>query len=260
VPDQTARDLVAILRRSHDHLSDLVAPLDAEALVLPSYATEWSVAQVLSHLGSGARIFTLILQAGIEGDEAPGGEVFQRIWAEWDAKSPVEMRDDFLVTDEALVSRLESMTDEEVAAFSLPLWGMVLDVAAFARMRLGEHAVHAWDVEVVLDPAALVARDAVEALIDGLGVLAARSGAPADPPFAVRITTIEPARDLLVSAGEPVAIAPFVEGVAYDGHLELPAEAYLRLVYGRLGATAASAAGQSGERGLDDLRAVFPGP
>jgi uncharacterized protein (TIGR03083 family) len=260
VPDQTARDLVAILRRSHDHLSDLVAPLDAEALAGPSYASEWSVAQVLSHLGSGARIFTLILQAGIDGDEAPGGEVFQHIWAEWDAKSPVEMRDDFLVSDEALVSRLEAMTDEEVAAFSLPLWGMVLDVAAFARMRLGEHAVHAWDVEVVLDPSALVSQDAVEALIDGLGVLAARSGAPADPPFVVRATTSDPARDLLVSTGGPVMIAPFVEGAAYDGHLELPAEAFLRLVYGRLDAARTPTASTSGERWLDDLRAVFPGP
>ncbi len=55
-------------------------------------------------------------------------------------------------------------------------------------------------------------------------------------------------------------IEPYAEGTAYDGHLTLPAEAFLRLVYGRLDAAHAPAVERSGERGLDDLRTAFPGP
>jgi uncharacterized protein (TIGR03083 family) len=256
--DVLARDLIAALRRSHDRLGGLVRDLDETAVSAQSYDTEWSIAQVLSHLGSGATIFRGILQAGIDGVDAPGMDVFREIWAEWDAKSPVDMRDSFLVADEALVARLEAMTDDEVAAFSLPLWGMVLDVAAFARMRLSEHAVHTWDVEVMLDPSAVVAPDAVELLVDHLGVTAGRAGRSSDPAYAVAVVTTDPARDLVVRTGDPVTVAPADAG-ATDGRLALPAEAFLRLVFGRLDPEHTPAVEQSGERGLDDLRAAFPG-
>ena len=44
------------LHASHDHLGALVAPLDDAAIVRPAYPTEWTIAQVMSHLGSGAVI------------------------------------------------------------------------------------------------------------------------------------------------------------------------------------------------------------
>jgi uncharacterized protein (TIGR03083 family) len=256
--DARARYLIGALRRSHDRLGALVHDLDEVALNAQSYDTEWSIAQVLSHLGSGATIFRGILQAGIDGVDAPGMDVFREIWAEWDAKSPVAMRDSFLVADEALVARLEAMTDEEVAAFSLPLWGMVLDVAGFARMRLSEHAIHTWDVEVMLDPSAVVAPDAVDLLVDHLGAMAGRAGRASDPAYAVGIVTTEPARELLVRTGDPVTIEP-ADGAATDGRIALPAEAFLRLVAGRLDPEHTPAVEQSGARGLDDLRTAFPG-
>lgn len=256
--DASARDLIGVLRRSHDRLVGLVRDLDEDALRAQSYDTEWSVAQVLSHLGSGAAIFRLILDAGLAGEEPPGNEVFREIWAEWDAKSPVGMRDSFLVSDEAIVARLESLPDEQIETFSLPLWGMVLDVAAFVRMRLSEHAVHVWDVEVVLDPDAVVAADAVALLVDGLGLTAGRAGRPSDPAYAVRVVTTDPARDLVVRTGEPVTIAAWA-GDDVDGRLDLTAEAFLRLVTGRLDPEHTPPLEQSGERGLDDLRTAFPG-
>jgi uncharacterized protein (TIGR03083 family) len=256
--DATARDLIGALRRSHDRLGGLVRDLDEDAVSAQSYDTEWSIAQVLSHLGSGATIFRQVLQAGIDGVDAPGMDVFRAIWAEWDAKSAVDMRDSFLDADEALVARLEAMTDEEIAAFSLPLWGMVLDVAGFARMRLSEHAIHTWDVEVMLDPTAVVAPDAVELLVDHLGAMAGRAGRAGDPAYAVSVVTADPARELVVRTGDPVTIEP-ADGAATDGRIALPAEAFLRLVAGRLDPDHTPAVEQSGERGLDDLRAAFPG-
>ncbi|MFN8168113.1 MAG: maleylpyruvate isomerase N-terminal domain-containing protein [Candidatus Nanopelagicales bacterium] len=258
MPDASPRDLIGVLRRSHDRVAGLVRDLDEDALRAQSYDTEWTVAQVLSHLGSGATIFRLVLDAGLAGTDAPGNDVFREIWAEWDAKGPVQMRDSFLEADEAIVARLESLDDEQVATFSLPLWGMVLDIAAFVRMRLSEHAVHVWDVEVVLDPGAVVAADAVDVLVDGLGMTAGRAGRPSDPAYAVRVVTTSPARDLVVRTGDPVTLAAWA-GEDVDGRIDLPAEAFLRLVTGRLDPDHTPAVEQSGERGLDDLRAAFPG-
>ena len=39
---------------SHERLSRLVGQLGPDEVAGPSYCTEWSIAQVLSHLGSGA--------------------------------------------------------------------------------------------------------------------------------------------------------------------------------------------------------------
>ena len=48
------RDLVATLHALHDRLAAAVVELCPDQLRTRSYATEWSVADVLSHLGSGA--------------------------------------------------------------------------------------------------------------------------------------------------------------------------------------------------------------
>ena len=50
---------IGALRHSHDRLQALVGPLDPGQLEQGSYASEWSIAQVLSHLGSQAEIFGL---------------------------------------------------------------------------------------------------------------------------------------------------------------------------------------------------------
>jgi uncharacterized damage-inducible protein DinB len=43
-------DLAAALRDSHDRLASSVAGLSADEVRATSYADEWSIAQVLSHL------------------------------------------------------------------------------------------------------------------------------------------------------------------------------------------------------------------
>ena len=49
-------ELLAAVHRSHDRLAAALADLSADRLSAPSYH-DWSIAQVLSHLGSGAEIF-----------------------------------------------------------------------------------------------------------------------------------------------------------------------------------------------------------
>jgi len=45
---------ISALRHSHNRLRAAVEPLSPDQLGRPSYASEWSIAQVLSHLGSQA--------------------------------------------------------------------------------------------------------------------------------------------------------------------------------------------------------------
>ena len=70
--DSLDRAIVA-LRTHHDRLAEVIAGLTPEQLKAPSAASEWSLAQVLSHLGSGAEIFLPRYTAGIVGEAASGG-------------------------------------------------------------------------------------------------------------------------------------------------------------------------------------------
>src|ERR1700678_2693299 len=79
---------ISALRHSHDRLQAAAGPLDLAQLEQLSYASEWSIAQVLSHLGSQAEIFGLSRDAGLTGQDAPGREAFPPIWDVWNAKSP----------------------------------------------------------------------------------------------------------------------------------------------------------------------------
>src|ERR1700746_1465508 len=101
----------------------------------------------------------------------------------------------------------------------------------FAGLRLGEHAVHTWDVAVALDPAATLAPDAVGLLVDTLGQLVARAGKPGGAQRRLHVSTSSPVRHFTLETGEKVTLTPseYTEGLP---ELALPAEALIRLVYG----------------------------
>ncbi len=254
----SAARIITTLRRSQDHLAAVVAGLDASGLRRPSYAADWSIAQVLSHLGSQAEIFALLLDAGLLGGDPPGQDVFPPIWDAWNTRSPEDQAADSLSANEGFVRRLEALDATELDSLHLSAFGMDLDAAGFVRLRLPELAVHSWDIDVVLDPSATIAHDAVELLIDGVPAMAGRVGKPTQRPMTLRVSTSEPERSFaLVTDG--VRVEPWSER-AHDGVLELSAEELLRLVYGRLdSAHAASVRLDAPRLTLDELRAVFPG-
>ena len=255
--EPTPETWIGALRHSHDALRTNVEPLSEDRLTQGSYCTDWSIAQVLSHLGSGAEIFGLFLEAGLNGAEPPGPDAFPQIWQAWNERSPQAQATDALATDEVLVKRLESLTPQERDNVRLQMFGMDLDVTGLTRLRLGEHAVHSWDVAVALDPAATVAADAVNLLIDHIGPLVGRAGTQAASPQTIHVRTTDPDRDFTLDTGEPVRLAEAAN--ASDGpRLTLPAEAWLRLVYGRLDAAHTPHVEAVGVN-LDDLRQVFPG-
>jgi uncharacterized protein (TIGR03083 family) len=257
VSEETSRWLHA-LRGSHNRLATAVAGLDGAGLRSPSYDSEWSVADVLSHLGSQAEIFGLLLDAGLTGGDAPGQDAFPPIWDAWNARSPEEQVTDSLAATDEFLDRLEALDAAQSDSFRLAAFGMDIDFAMFLRMRLSEHAVHSWDVVVALDRSATVAPEAVELLLAGLPDMAARVGKPTDEPSTVQVITTEPDRTFaLVTEG--VRLEPWSErDVA--GVLRLSAEELLRLVYGRLDAAHAPSARLDADNlSLDDIRTVFPG-
>ena len=146
---------VASLRLHHDRLEALVSQLSPEQLAGPSGAAEWTVAQVLSHLGSGAEIMLGPVRAAI-GVAPPEGPENQEIWARWDASSPQEQATSFVEHDARLVEILEALTAEQRSSLAVDLGFLPEPVALEVAlgMRLDEVAAHAWDVQVSQDPAA----------------------------------------------------------------------------------------------------------
>lgn len=249
---------LAAVRRSHDHLAQLVGGRHGSELIVPSACSEWNVAQVVSHLGSQAEIFSLFVDSALEGREAPGREAFEPIWNGWNAKPPAQQVSDGIAANERLVRRLEGLDDEALAAMRLDLFGGQRDAVGLLRMRLSEHAIHTWDVEVAFDPSAQVAPDAVGLLIDNIPEMVPRAGRAAAAGRRVAVTTADPELHLNLDTGG-VSIRPG-DAEATDATLEIPAEGLLRLVYGRLG-DAHPPRGPVRSEGisLEDLQEVFPG-
>jgi uncharacterized protein (TIGR03083 family) len=244
------------LRASHDRLAAIVAGLDGAALRARSYDTDWTIADVLSHLGSGAEIMALGVEAGVSGGESPSPEAFRAIWDVWNARSPEDQAAQFLLADEALVARIEAFSADERARFRVQMFGpQPFDLAGVLALRLSEHALHAWDVAVALDPAARVAPDAVALLTETLPMMTGWLGRKADEPRTVAVAVTSPDRSFTLDTGG-VSLVPGPADTAAAASLTAPAEAFLRLVYGRLDDQAeVSATGVT----VADLQLAFPG-
>ncbi|MFI5952343.1 maleylpyruvate isomerase family mycothiol-dependent enzyme [Cryptosporangium sp. NPDC051539] len=247
---------IAALRASHDHLRDVAGGLTSEQLRSPGYPSEWTIAQTLSHLGSGAEINGLIFDAGVAGEAPPVQENFQAIWAVWDGKAPEDQGPDALAADDVLVKKFEALDDDQLSTLEFSNWSGPVDTATLAAFRLSEHAVHAWDVEVMLDPSATILPQAVGAVLEVARGLVGFAGKPG-PAGRIHVTLTDPAREYALNLGEKVSLEPWDGGDA-TGELGLPAEAFLRLLYGRLD-PAHSPSVTARDIDPDALRAVFPG-
>jgi uncharacterized protein (TIGR03083 family) len=258
----TMEDWLAAAVSSHERLSHIVGQLGPDEVAGPSYCTDWSIAQVLSHLGSGAQIFSLFLRAGLGGGPAPGMPVFEPIWERWNAMSPAEQSAEGVVADRIFLDQILTLDDQQRQSWQLDMFGEVRDLTGLLRLRLGEHAVHSWDVAVTRDPTATVAPDAAALLIDTLDQLVARTGRAVEGPVRVSVATEGPHRRfLLVSDDDGVQLHPVDDIPGDDGTptLVLPAETFIRLVYGRLDPDHTPAASQN-QGTVDLLRRTFPGP
>jgi uncharacterized protein (TIGR03083 family) len=249
-------DPLSTLRSSTEHLRRIVEDLPGRQLDAPAYPSDWSIADVLSHVGSGGVILQRRLEDALAAREtAP--EFSETVWEEWNAKSSLAKRSDALVADRELVERLESVSDEERRGFRFTMGPLSEDFDGFVGLRLNEHSLHTWDIEVTLEPNTTLSSEATSYIIDRLQLITRFTGKPSqlDGPVAVRTT--DPRRDFTLTPGsEALSLGP--SGPATRPDIELPAEAFVRLVYGRLdpGHTPVP----EGRDLLVTLRRAFPGP
>jgi uncharacterized protein (TIGR03083 family) len=251
------RNAVETLAASHSNLQEVVAAAGPPSD--PSYCSEWTIAQVLSHLGSGAEIGLLNLNAALAGEPPPDRERYVEIWDVWNAKTPEAMAADSLVADAAYVDKWQSIDDAALDALRVPMMGRELDASGYLAMRLFEHSVHTWDIAVMSDPAAGVFPAATELLVgrvpDRIG-RAAHGAKPASAPVRLEVTTVAPAEHFALAI-EPEAVA-IDDGSAPDGKVAIPGEALLRLISGRLDPAHTPAdVSVEGAVSLDELRTLF---
>jgi uncharacterized protein (TIGR03083 family) len=254
-----ARRLIGLLRVASVAPQAQAQELGEGVLEGPSYCSEWTVAQVFSHLGSGAEIFARVFAAAASGGAAPGREDFSPIWEAWNAKGPTQQARDYVTANSALLDQLERLDDGTLAGMSLDIFGATRDTAGLVRMRLNEQVLHAWDVAVALDPAEELFALAVPEILAALPAIAGWAGKATGATHDVAVHTVDPSADFLLSIGEHVSLRPGAGDGEHAARLELPAAALIRLVYGRLDPDHTPQGVGAADVEMDDLRAAFPG-
>jgi uncharacterized protein (TIGR03083 family) len=250
------RTIIA-LRSEHDVLAGLVRTLTDDQLAATSGAAEWTVAQVLSHLGSGAEIGRppIARAAG----ETVAVEDNQTIWARWDASAPRAQAEGFLESNGRWLETVEAFTPEQRSSLMVDLGFLPEPVPLLTAvgMRLSEVANHSWDVRVALDPHAGVDADSAAVLVDllagPLGFLLGFTAKPAE--LADPVSVAIPGAGLVID--DAVTVVDHLESpsATFNG----PPEAFIRLATGRLKAPYDNGVTVDGSITLDDLRRVFPG-
>ncbi len=248
---------VAALRSEHDTLAGLVRTLTDDQLATTGGADEWTVAQVLSHLGSGAEIGRAPIARST--GETVAAEDNQTIWARWDSSAPRAQAEGFLEHNERWLDLVEALTPEQRSSLTVDLGFLPEPVPLLTAlgMRLNEVANHSWDVRVAFDPQAGVDADSAAALVDLLA-----------GPVGFILSFVAKPAELAnpVSVAVPGAGLVIDEAVTVVDHLEAPSatftgpqEAFVRLVSGRLKAPYDNDVTVEGAVTLEDLRRVFPG-
>ncbi len=253
---------IAALRSEHDALAATVPTLSEAQLTGSSGASDWTVADVLSHLGSGAEITLAGLRAGLGETPAPGPGFNESVWDRWNALSPQDQAAGWLASNSALVTAFESVPEanHEDLKIDIGFLPEPLPFASFAAMRLSEAVPHGWDVRAGLDPAAALTEPSAELLAEHLSSgLSFLLGFIGQPSVAADDAVVEisgtPYRIVLddkarLTTDAATATATFAG----------PLESAMRLIYGRLGPKFTPAGVEvTGALTLDELRESFPG-
>src|SRR5579862_4465451 len=158
-----AKQSIRAMRRAHDELVARVDAFDAAQLETPSPCAEWSIADVLSHLGSASEIGLNTLETG-KADFATA----PAIWDRWNALSAPEKAAGFVEYGGRYVQAYEAQDDEafEERRIDRGYLPEPVDLGFCADLRLSEMALHGWDVEVPFDPGATLKPYLVPLVLD----------------------------------------------------------------------------------------------
>jgi uncharacterized protein (TIGR03083 family) len=244
----TFESQLEVLAASDNRLARLVGALAPEQIRQQAYPSEWTVADVLSHLGSGA----VITRGRLDGDVD-----MQAVWDEWNAKNPDAQAADALEADAALLGRLAALTPDERDQLRFAMGPMELDLTTFVGLRINEHVLHTWDIAVTFEHAATVPPDAAALAVEMLPMMASFAGKPTGADRTLTVRTVEPTRHVHIAL-RPDGVALTFSDPVEQPDLEMPADALIRLVYGRFDPDHAPPV-QGSDADLDELRRAFPG-
>ena len=104
------------LRGSVERLRAVVEGLDPDVLRTSAYPSEWTIADVLSHLGSGAQILERRMEDSLAGVDTPD-DAAPAVWDLWNAKTPDAQAADAVEADRTLLDRLDGLGSEDRERF-----------------------------------------------------------------------------------------------------------------------------------------------
>jgi hypothetical protein len=181
------------------------------------------------------------------------------VWDEWNAKSPRHRADDALRADRAFMDRLDELSDDDADRIHITAGPMTFGLVEFIGLRLNEHVLHTWDVRVALRADAVLPADAVALVVDNLELIGTYTAKATGTTRTIAVATSDPERQFTIAlTTDNAAFTPDAPPAAGHTTLHVPAEAFIRLVYGRLDADHSPAVDDP--ETLDELRRVFPGP
>jgi hypothetical protein len=169
--------------------------------------------------------------------------------------SPADQAAGVIAADHAFLERVGALTPEQQAGVQFPFGPMMLDPAEALGMRLNEHAMHTWDVEVVLDPSAVLSEQSASVMLQTLPIIVGFAAKDDGVVRELTIRTSEPTHELVLTSGD--GSVSLSTGAGHGPLVDLPAEAFVRLVYGRLDVDHTPAGIDVDTIGA--LRPLFPG-
>jgi uncharacterized protein (TIGR03083 family) len=255
------KDCLEQLHNGHDATVSLARSLGPDAYGRVSYCPDWTVAQVFSHLGSGAEIGLAILDAGL--NQRPGPDPIP-IWDRWNARQPAEMVSDFIDTNSRYLEALDRVAATDSSTLRLPFHTFQIDLATHLTFRLTEQAIHTWDIRVAFQADAEIDADAALVLVDTypvnlLGAWANPRAAEEIRPARIQVQMVEPDRTMIIDVGDVVEFhRGTLDDTDYTARITLPAPSvWVRLCTGRLDpAHTPNEVSSVGRPDLDGVRAL----
>jgi uncharacterized protein (TIGR03083 family) len=228
---------VVELRNEHEALAALAQDLSESELEIPSFASEWTVAQVFSHLGSGGEINSSNLRGALGIEPRIPHDSYKQLWARWDALPPRRQVDEFRRWHAELVERFEQILESSHPDRDVETVMGTMSAAQLAEIRLREAAIHRWDIAVVLDPDSELRADSVRVLLNQLPGMMQRladdEAADASPIDSVGLRATDHDMQYELQFLEEPTLREVGDG-APSAMLELTSETLIRLFYGRL--------------------------
>jgi uncharacterized protein (TIGR03083 family) len=271
MPDQDRREHVRAVGRAARAEAEALAARwrewDAAAWEAPSACAGWAVKDVAAHITEGASRVIPVVRATLAGDPTPQFTAEERAARTRDVRAlpGAELATRFPRDVDAVFVHFEG-ADEGALATTVVVPAGPHTLAELATQRLLEAALHAWDCAAPRDPAAALRPEAaaplVDYLLDRVGRMATGDLGGLTATYHLELSG-PGGGPLTLTLADGQAMASRGASAAADATLTLPAEAWVRLVWGRLDLDRALAAGTARASGDEAkaraLSAVFRG-